>query len=251
MKNGNLVSKDVRLAQYKASAELDSAGENSYKGLRIHALPGLHAHVGDILSTCVPAPASILELGAGSGALSLRMADMCYNVTAIDAVVDNFRARDRARFFQVDLDSDFSEYFSEMFDVVVAVEIIEHLENPMHVFREVSRVIKPGGTFLITTPNVHNPVSVAMFCRFGHHLWFNQRDRNFHGHIRSLTSEELSSCATEAGFGMGGLGSFGDPFLHVTNWWKLRLLANFIDRFSALPKSLRGEILTARFIKSF
>lgn len=250
MSNRDSYGKEVRLAQYMASAHIEDVGDNSYRGLRIYALPGLHAYVADILSKHVPAPATVLELGAGSGALSMRMADMGYTVTAADAVLDNFRPHDHIHFLQVDLDEKFSDNFAEQFDVVVAVEIIEHLENPMHVFREVSRLVKPGGMFLMTTPNVNNPVSAAFFCRFGNHLWFSERDRNFHGHIRSLTTAELSNCAVETGFEVRALSSYGDPFQHVANWWRLRLLAKFIDSLSALPKELRGEILTAIMIKN-
>lgn len=141
MSNRYSYEKEVRLAQYMASANVEHVGENSYSGLRIHGLPGLHAYIADILSKHVPVPASVLELGAGSGALSMRMADMGYTVTATDAVLENFRPHDHIDFLQVDLDDKFSENFPEQFDVVVAVEIIEHLENPMHVFREVSRLV--------------------------------------------------------------------------------------------------------------
>lgn len=249
MSNKDSYGKEVRLAQYMASAHIEDVGDNSYRGLRIHALPGLHAYVADILSKHVPVPASVLELGAGSGALSMRMADIGYTVTATDAVLENFRPHDHIHFLQVDLDERFSDNFAEQFDVVVAVEIIEHLENPMHVFREVSRLVKPGGMFLMTTPNVNNPVSAALFCRFGHHLWFSERDRGFHGHISSLTTAELSNCAAETGFNVSELSTYGDPFQHLANWWKLRLLAKFIDTINTLPQTLRGEILAALMTK--
>ena len=41
----------------------------------------------------------------------------------------------------------------ESFDCVVAVEVLEHVEEDSLFVREVCRVLKPGGTFLMTTPN--------------------------------------------------------------------------------------------------
>jgi SAM-dependent methyltransferase len=40
------------------------------------------------------------------------------------------------------------------FDCVLSMEGIEHFENQAGFVRECARVLKPGGTFLLTTPNV-------------------------------------------------------------------------------------------------
>jgi SAM-dependent methyltransferase len=40
-----------------------------------------------------------------------------------------------------------------LFDVAVLQEVIEHLENPAHVIREFNRVLRPGGLWVLTTPN--------------------------------------------------------------------------------------------------
>lgn len=39
------------------------------------------------------------------------------------------------------------------FDIAVSVEVLEHVEKDHQFVREVSRVLKPGGVFLMTTPN--------------------------------------------------------------------------------------------------
>lgn len=39
------------------------------------------------------------------------------------------------------------------FDCVVAVEVLEHVEKDREFVKEVNRVLKPGGYFLMTTPN--------------------------------------------------------------------------------------------------
>jgi SAM-dependent methyltransferase len=43
------------------------------------------------------------------------------------------------------------------FDVVVAAWVIEHLDDPLGVAREVHRVLRPGGRFIFLTPNAVNP----------------------------------------------------------------------------------------------
>src|SRR5262249_55059298 len=41
----------------------------------------------------------------------------------------------------------------EAFDAVVAVEVLEHVDDDAAFVRNVHRVLKPGGRFLMTTPN--------------------------------------------------------------------------------------------------
>src|SRR5258708_35871896 len=42
----------------------------------------------------------------------------------------------------------------QTFDLVISTEGIEHLENHYSFLREVNRVLKPGGTLILTTPNI-------------------------------------------------------------------------------------------------
>lgn len=43
-----------------------------------------------------------------------------------------------------------------IFDVVIASEVLEHLNHPEKFFEEVTRVLKDGGILIITTPNSDN-----------------------------------------------------------------------------------------------
>lgn len=53
------------------------------------------------------------------------------------------------------VENDVFPYSDGEFDVVIFAEIIEHLLNdPCKVLREIKRVLKPGGTVVVTTPNV-------------------------------------------------------------------------------------------------
>jgi SAM-dependent methyltransferase len=42
---------------------------------------------------------------------------------------------------------------SQSFDVIVAIEVLEHVEEDDAFVRNVARILKPGGLFLMTTPN--------------------------------------------------------------------------------------------------
>jgi SAM-dependent methyltransferase len=49
-------------------------------------------------------------------------------------------------------------FAGDSFDLVVSVWVLEHLRDPEKVFREVRRVLRPGGHFVFLTPNLLNPL---------------------------------------------------------------------------------------------
>jgi SAM-dependent methyltransferase len=55
------------------------------------------------------------------------------------------------------------------FDYVLSIEGIEHIENHFIFLREVSRVLKPGGKFVMTTPNIHSLESRLEYFLAGFH----------------------------------------------------------------------------------
>ena len=43
---------------------------------------------------------------------------------------------------------------SGSFDYVISFQVIEHIKHDMELVREVHRVLRPGGKFILTTPNI-------------------------------------------------------------------------------------------------
>jgi SAM-dependent methyltransferase len=61
---------------------------------------------------------------------------------------------------------------SDSFDIVIARSVIEHLEDPAKAFQEFRRVLRPGGTLILVTPNKYDYVS--LFAALTPH-WFHQK----------------------------------------------------------------------------
>jgi len=60
----------------------------------------------------------------------------------------------------------------ESFDLIACENVMEHVEEPHTAFREMARVLKPGGTLLMQTPNLYSYKSlVAHVTSFRFHLW--------------------------------------------------------------------------------
>ena len=71
-----------------------------------------------------------------------------------------------------DAEHDLYPYPDAHFDTVLCCELIEHLkDDPMHLLAEVNRILKPGGHFLLTTPNIASLRAISAILH-GYHPGF-------------------------------------------------------------------------------
>lgn len=127
--------------------------------MKEHAAKGTHKKVIEMLKS--EERGIVLDAAAGEGSLSQNLKDIGYRIIACDIVSESFKAKG-IRCNKIDLNEDLP-YKNDCFDYVVSVETIEHLENPWHFLREVSRVLKAGGRLILTTPNINSISSRVMF----------------------------------------------------------------------------------------
>lgn len=235
-----------RVERFRGDPRAAADAADSYAGLAIHALPGLHAHVAGMLQRLLPA-GRVLDVAAGSGAMSQRLLDAGYEVEAVEYAIEHFALGDEVRCHALDLNRpDFPSAFAAPFDGIVAMEIIEHLENPRAFLRGLCASLKPGGFIVLTTPNIDNPVSRALHCRLGHSQWFADQHVEELGHITPLDARLLHQAVGDVpGLEVVELGSFGDPWHEVKGWLSLRVLARFLQRVGGREPSLQGEAVVA------
>jgi len=103
-----------------------------------------------VLGTHVPAPARVLDLGAGNGAVELALAAGGYRVISIDAEWNDDARRLRVR--RVVADAAALPFRGGVFDAALSLETIEHLPDARASSREIARVLRDGATVLLTTP---------------------------------------------------------------------------------------------------
>ncbi|MBM3977568.1 MAG: class I SAM-dependent methyltransferase [Planctomycetes bacterium] len=96
-------------------------------------------------------------------------------------------------------------YADEAMDAVVAIEVVEHVEDQFAFLRELARVTRPGGTVVVTTPNVLSLTSRVRTLLWGFPELFDplpweQADVRFTtGHIHPIHPWFLAHAALRAG----------------------------------------------------
>jgi 2-polyprenyl-6-hydroxyphenyl methylase/3-demethylubiquinone-9 3-methyltransferase len=103
------------------------------------------------------ASARVLDVGCGAGFLSNYLAREGFDVTGLDAsrasidVAARHDGSGKARYLLGDARR--LPFEDASFDVVCAMDFLEHVEDPARVVTEVARVLRPGGTFFFHTFN--------------------------------------------------------------------------------------------------
>src|SRR6185437_5910452 len=102
-------------------------------------------------------PARVLDLGCGGGLLANDLAARGHAVTGVDASLENLdvaRAYDRSRrAVYVCGDARALPLPAGSFDVVCAMDLLEHVDDPAQIVAEAARVLAPGGLFFFHTFN--------------------------------------------------------------------------------------------------
>lgn len=174
---------------------------DSYKGLKIKAIKGVHDLAWGMLKNLnFPKNTQFLDLGAGEGVFSLRLLDNGYkNIDAVDIDKDKFKVN-MINCFAYDLNGNFSVLLQKKYDMIIILEVIEHLENPRHFLRNCTEVLKSTGYLLLSTPNIESWVSRIIFFIYGRYNWFSAEDYQTHGHITPLTRNQIFQITNELGY---------------------------------------------------
>lgn len=125
----------------------------------------------------LPADAAVIDLGCGEGYLTyaVRKAGFrCVGVDLSQTVVD----RARRRFGHDDWFATPSELAGHTADLVIALELIEHVPDPVGFLRDAKGLLTDGGAIVVTTPNRDASPADAIWDTDlppVHLLWFGRR----------------------------------------------------------------------------
>jgi SAM-dependent methyltransferase len=162
--------------------------------------------VGRHLARLLPPQSLCLDVGCGDGQTAgLWLREQGHRYIGVDVSSEGVR---RAQ--SVGLDARLIEQATSLpfpddyFDAVVCIEVLEHLFAPLQAVAEIRRVLKPGGLFVGTTPNVSHVrrrVELGLFGTWnplGDALSVDEPWRD--PHIRFFTPWTLADMVERAGF---------------------------------------------------
>lgn len=127
------------------------------------------------------------------------------------------------------MERDSFPYADDAFDLVLFCEIIEHLFiDPVHALTEIKRVLKPGGTLILTTPNAARTDNVRKIIA-GENIYDPYSGYGPYGrHNREYTERELSLLLMENGFRVENLFTADVNLGHTSSPVPLSLVAPLV-----------------------
>jgi SAM-dependent methyltransferase len=220
----------------------------SYEGRHIGCAPGTHEALAKLIGKHVRERRSVLDIGAHSGALLLRLRDLGFSdLTGADLDATRFDVPN-STFKQLDLNSPFASQFDRKFQIITATDVIEHLDSPRNFLGEAHKLLEDGGLIAITLPNVASWQGRLKFLLRGELWGFGEKNYRLQRHISPITFEQMTMMLHEIGFHpieSGAAGSFSTPVMSLLT---LPLWAT-ISLFGGAPRLGECAIFVARKVE--
>ncbi len=212
---------------------------------------------------------SIAELSVGDGSLTKRLIADLQNVdvTCVDissnrlnhlrnTIMSSNSGEEKAgRLLQCNLDTQFGLIESAQYDIVIALDIMEHVFDVFSFLDNCNRILRTRGTLFLRTPNIsfirHRirllcgelPVTASWFGPKGDLVAWRDRYGWDGGHLHMFTIPVLYKLLTEAGFTVSECSDPGARYSGLRDYWPNLLYSN------PLIISSKSSLVTSRVIK--
>jgi 2-polyprenyl-6-hydroxyphenyl methylase/3-demethylubiquinone-9 3-methyltransferase len=178
----------------------------------------------------------IADIGCGAGLMCEPLAERGAQVVGVDAAAKNIAAaRLHANNGRLNIDyrvgePDAALHDGDTFDVLLLLEVVEHVDNLQAFVRQAANHLKPGGLMLISTIN-RTPLSFVTAI-VGAEYIFHVLPRGTHRWAQFVRPAELEQAALACGLVQHDLrGMAYLPAVHRA-WWTRSVSVNYIASFS-------------------
>ena len=142
----------------------------------------------------------VLDVGCATGALLAYLRERGWQVSGaeISPSAEYARAQRGLEVWSLPLEE--IHLPPDYFDLILASHLIEHLNNPASFVREAWRILRPGGRFLLTTPNIAGFQARLLGARWRSAIF---------DHLYLFSARTLKPLLVNAGFTIEGVYTWG------------------------------------------
>lgn len=185
---------------------------------------------------------NIIELGSGEGYGIQILAPLAQHYLAVDKFDTDISGHVNVEFRKQLLPS-LAGIADNTFDYAVSFQVIEHIQDDITFIQEIHRVLKPGGTLMLTTPN--RPMSLTR------NPW----------HIREYTAAELAAIVGTSFGKVEVKGVYGSPVVmeyhernkasvqRITRYDILKLQYRLPRRLLQIPYDIMNRLNRRRLLE--
>lgn len=94
----------------------------------------------------------VLDIGCGSSAIGMTLKDAGF--TNLSAIEVDKEAKEQAKNYYRVVESSFEPFAGQKFGLILLLDVLEHTPNPEQFLDNVVDLLKPGGTLLLSVPNI-------------------------------------------------------------------------------------------------
>lgn len=154
----------------------------------------------------------ILDIACGGGLVAEPLARLGANITGIDTsqkAIAAAQAHAAAQGLEIDYQCCALEEFSgrEKFDVITALEILEHVANPAAFVKSAAALLKPGGKIIFST--INRTVKSMLIAKIGAEYIMNIVPRGTHDWHQFIQPSELAEFCESAGLNVADITGMG------------------------------------------
>ena len=174
-------------------------------------------------------PGRALEVGCGPGELLATLGAMGFTGLGVElsqGSIEAARARLAPLGHDIHIGEAGEEYAAGPYEYVIAMEVLEHIEDDLAALRQWRKLLRDDGRLLLSVP--------ADPARWG-------PSDELAGHYRRYTRDDLRERLSEAGFHMEKLWSYGVPLANLSNWMTNRIARRDAASLASLDQRRRSE----------
>lgn len=133
----------------------------------------------------------------------------------------------------IDLNIQKLSFENEFFDNVTCFEVLEHLTDPVGVIKEISRVLKKNGLFVVSVPNILNIIN-RIFFLFGNFTDVmdiaHKNNELFSEHIKIFSQDKLEKLLKIENFEVLERHYFFPKKFNEPRWKKVQVVGDLINK---------------------